>query len=90
LGFLSDTPDLTLTINRSDLERTMAGEKMLEDQIADGTASIEGDASILAQLASLMVDFDPLFEILPGTKTGRAEIAHADPYEAVPGKPIAE
>ncbi len=90
LGFVSDTPDLTLTINRSDLERTMAGEKMLEDQIADGTASIEGDASILAQLASLMVDFDPLFEILPGTKTGRAEVAHADPYEAVPGKPIAE
>jgi hypothetical protein len=37
-----------------------------------------------------MVDFDPLFEILPGTKTGRAEVAHADPYEAVPGKPIAE
>ena len=90
LGFISDTPDLTLTINRSDLERTMTGEKMLEDQIADGTASIEGDASILAQLASIMVDFDPLFEVLPGTKTGRVELAHADPYEAVPGKPIAE
>jgi hypothetical protein len=30
------------------------------------------------------VDFDPRFEILPGTQ-GRAKIVHADAYEAVPG-----
>jgi alkyl sulfatase BDS1-like metallo-beta-lactamase superfamily hydrolase len=53
-GFLANKPDLTMTINRSDLEHTMTGEKTLEAQIAAGTAKVEGDASILKQLASIM------------------------------------
>ena len=89
-GFQAEKPDLTLTINRSDLEKTMMGLKTLEAQIADGTAKLEGDASVLAQLASTMVDFDPRFEIMPGTKAKPAQFAHADPYEAVPGKTVAE
>ena len=89
-GFLADKPDLTLTINRSDLEQTMMGAKTLDAQIADGTAKVEGDASILKQLASTMVDFDPRFEIMPGTKPGGAEVAHANSYEAVPRQTIVE
>ena len=89
-GFLADKPDLTLTINRSDLEHTMMGSKTLEAQIGDGAAKVEGDASILKQLASTMVDFDPRFEIMPGTKARATEVAHADPYEAVPRQTIAE
>jgi alkyl sulfatase BDS1-like metallo-beta-lactamase superfamily hydrolase len=89
-GFLADDPDLSLTINRSDLEQTMIGEKTLETQIAEGTAKIEGDASILKKLASTMVDFDPRFEIMPGTKAKKAKVAHADPYEAVPRQTIVE
>ena len=41
-GFQADKPDLTLTINRSDLEQTMMGVKTLEAQIADGTAKVRG------------------------------------------------
>ncbi len=89
-GFLADKPSLTLTINRSDLEQTMVGTKTLEAQIADGTAKVDGDATVLKQLASTMVDFDPRFEIMPGTKARAGEIAHANPYEAVPGQVIAE
>lgn len=37
-----------------------------------------------------MEDFDPRFEILPGTKARGGQVAHADCYEAVPGKTIAE
>ena len=88
-GFLADDPDLTLTINRSDLEQTMMGAKTLEAQITDGTAKVDGDVEVLKQLAATMVDFDPRFEIMPGTK-GRTEVAHAEPYEAVPRKTIAE
>ena len=55
------------------------GAKTLEAQIADGTAKVEGDVSVLAQLAATMVDFDPRFEIMPGTKA-LTEIAHADPF----------
>ena len=89
-GFQAKRPNLTLTINRSDLEQTMMGAKTLEAQIADGTAKLEGDANILKQLASTMVDFDPRFEIMPGTKATSVKVAHADPYEAVPGQPVAE
>jgi len=89
-GFQAKSPNLTLTINRSDLEQTMAGAKTLEAQIADGTAKVEGDASILKQLASTFVDFDPRFEIMPGTKSRTIEVVTADPYEAVPRPNIAE
>ena len=89
-GYLADDPDLTLTINRTDLERTMMGAKTLEAQIADGTAKVKGDASVLKKLASTMVDFDPRFEIMPGTKARTTELTDANPYEAVPGKAIAE
>lgn len=89
-GFQADKPDLTLTINRSDLEQTMMGAKTLDAQIADGTAKVQGDASILKQLASTMVDFDPRFEIMPGTKAKGSDVTKADPYEAVPRQTIAE
>jgi hypothetical protein len=68
----------------------MMGAKTLEAQIADGTAKVQGDASILNQLATTMVDFDPRFEIMPGTKAKGARLAHANEYEAVPRQTIAE
>jgi alkyl sulfatase BDS1-like metallo-beta-lactamase superfamily hydrolase len=89
-GFLSDKPDLTLTIPRSDLEQTMMGAKTLELQIADGTAKANGDVSVLVKLAATMVEFDPRFEIMPGTKPAVAESSTADPYEALLQAIIAE
>ncbi|MDB5597332.1 MAG: metallo-beta-lactamase superfamily protein [Hyphomicrobiales bacterium] len=89
-GFQADTADLTLTINRSDLEQVMAGAKTLEAQIADGTARVQGDVGILQKLAATMVDFDPRFEIMPGTRARTTSVAHADAYQAVPRKTIAE
>ena len=77
----------------------MMGAKTLEAQIADGTAKVEGDVGILKQLASTMVDFDPRFEIMPGTKARTADTAafvetgvpdKGDPYQAVPRQSIAE
>jgi len=95
-GFQASKPDLTLTINRADLEQTMMGTKSLEAQIADGTAKVDGDAGILKQLATTVVEFDPRFEIMPGTKarpptagaTGTA--APRDAFEAVPRPTVAE
>ena len=68
----------------------MMGVKTLEAQIKDGTAKVQGDVSILGKLAATMVDFDPRFEILPGTKARGGKVAHAEGYEAVPGKTISE
>ncbi len=82
-GFLADDPDLTITINRSDLEIVMMGEKKLADQIADGTAKVDGNVEILKQLASTMVVFDPRFEIMPGTR-GPATEEDLNDYEYGP------
>ena len=89
-GFLAEDPDLTLTINRTDLELTMMGAKKLSAQIADGTAKIEGDASMLAKLGATMVEFDPRFPIMPGTKLRQTDVEQHNAYEMVPGNPIAE
>ena len=37
-----------------------------------------------------MVDFDPRFEIMPGTKPAAVEVADLNPYETGPVKPVAE
>jgi alkyl sulfatase BDS1-like metallo-beta-lactamase superfamily hydrolase len=67
-GYLADDADLSITINRSDLEQVMMGVKSFMAQVEDGTAKTEGDLGVLEQLATTMVDFDLLFEVLPGTK----------------------
>jgi alkyl sulfatase BDS1-like metallo-beta-lactamase superfamily hydrolase len=68
-GFQAKDADLTLTINRSDLEQVMMGVKPLAAQIEDGTAKVKGDLGVLQQLAAAMVTFDMGFEILPGTSS---------------------
>lgn len=73
-----------------DPDLTMMGAKTLEAQIADGSATVDRDASVLQQLASTMVDFDPRFEIMPGTKIRDTDSERSNPYEAVPGAPAIE
>jgi alkyl sulfatase BDS1-like metallo-beta-lactamase superfamily hydrolase len=82
-GFLAEDPDLTITINRSDIEQAMTGTKPLQDQVADGTAQLDGDATVLLHLADLLVHFVPNFEIMPGTD--REDMAvDADPFTQEP------
>ena len=82
-GYQAADADLTLTINRSDLETVMMGQKSLEAQIVAGKAKLDGDPSVLAKLASTMVDFELGFEILPGTKPAVVEASAetANPFE---------
>lgn len=67
-GFLADDADLTITLNRSDIEQAMIGTKPLQEQIAHGTAQAEGDVGVLLTLAGMLVHFTPTFEIMPGTR----------------------
>lgn len=81
-GFQVENPDLTITINRSDLVQVMMGAKTLAAQIDDGTAKIEGNRDVLKQLASTLVDFELGFEILPGTKApAEAKVADKAPFD---------
>lgn len=66
-GFQAKDADLTITINRSDLEQTMMGAIKLDEQIKSGKAKTEGNLKILEQLKTMMVHFDLGFEMMPGT-----------------------
>lgn len=79
-GFLHDDPDLSITINRSDLENIMMGVKSFAASIEDGTAQAEGNVDILGEIARTLVTFEMGFEILPGT-AGPAGDVDLNPYE---------
>ncbi|MGD9954937.1 MAG: alkyl/aryl-sulfatase [Candidatus Nanopelagicales bacterium] len=82
-GFVSDTADLTITLDRTDIEDAMIGIRPLQQQVAAGTASLEGDASVLARLAQMLVTFQLGFEMLPGTGGVPAPTAD-DPFAQPP------
>jgi len=80
-GFQADDADLTVTINRSDLEQTMMGAVSFDEQIEAGKAKIEGSREPYEQLKAMLVHFDLGFEIMPGT--GAKDLTPArQPFEA--------
>ena len=66
-GFQDNNADLTIIINRSDLDLVMMGVKSMDEMIADGTARTKGDKGVIDKLKSTLIHFDLRFEILPGT-----------------------
>ncbi len=88
-GYQADDADLSITINRSDLEPVMMGVKSFMAQIEDGTAQTEGNLDVLDQLASAMIEFDLFFEVLPGTK-GPSVAADLNDFEVGASDPVSE
>lgn len=70
-GFQSPTADLSIVINRSDLELIMSGLSTFPDLAGEGKVKLDGDASIIQKLQDLLVQFSSDFEILPGTLPAR-------------------
>jgi alkyl sulfatase BDS1-like metallo-beta-lactamase superfamily hydrolase len=66
-GFHSPTADLSMTINRSDLELIMSGLSTFPQLAEEGKLKLEGDASIIGKLQAVLVKFSADFEIMPGT-----------------------
>jgi alkyl sulfatase BDS1-like metallo-beta-lactamase superfamily hydrolase len=67
-GFQAVDADLTITINRSDLETVMMGAVKFDDQIKSGKAKLEGNRDVYEQLKSTLIQFELGFEMMPGTK----------------------
>jgi len=65
-------PDLTVTIDRADLEAVMMQRATLGEQVAGGKASFTGDPGVFQRLTGMLVAFTPDFEILPGTRPAPA------------------
>lgn len=83
-GQRSAKPDLTVTLNRPDLELIMSGKATFDTLLKAGKVRFDGDRRALDQLASTIVAFTPDFELIPGTKGSGAPAAPAgkhDPFE---------
>jgi alkyl sulfatase BDS1-like metallo-beta-lactamase superfamily hydrolase len=74
-GFQAPKPDLTVTVDRAQLNRVMMGQASFDDLIKEGMAKFDGDRTGFDQLRSILVPFTPDFEIMPGT----APKQHATP-----------
>lgn len=82
-GPQSKTPDLTITLNRSDLEKVMGGTATFDQLLVEGKAKFDGDRKPFDVLRGALVRFTPDFELLPGTKPKtQAPPTKKDPFEA--------
>ncbi|MEF9942880.1 MAG: alkyl sulfatase C-terminal domain-containing protein, partial [Burkholderiaceae bacterium] len=54
-GQAATNPDLTITVNRSDLELVMGGKASFDELLAAGKAKFDGDRKPLDQLKTLLV-----------------------------------
>ena len=85
-GYQADDPDLTITINRSDLEKVVTGQATIDELVKNGTIKLDGNTEVLGQLKQTMVQFELGFEIMPGTKKV-SQKPDMEPFEQV-GVPI--
>ncbi len=81
MGFQADDADLTITINRADLETVMMGAVRFDDQITNGKAKLKGNRDVYEQLKTTLVQFELGFELMPGTKEPDEPEA-GNPFEA--------
>lgn len=67
-GQQASNPDLSITVNRRDLESVMSGAASFDDLLKAGKATFVGDRKPLDLLLTSLDSFTPDFELLPGTK----------------------
>jgi len=82
-GRQAKNPDLSITIDRADLETVMMGAATFDEQIKNGKAKLDGNKKVYDQLKTTLVQFEMGFEIMPGTGK-RVAAAKKDPFEQVP------
>ena len=67
IGFQSDDATVTIVVNRADFEQVMLGERSFEELIESGASDVDGDLRGLQRMLASLVEFNLLFELLPGT-----------------------
>ena len=82
-GFTDPKADLTITLNRTDLDLVMMGAQSFEALEAQGKARFVGDRKPFEQLRGLMTQFTPDFEVFPGTRNARSAPAATKPFQMV-------
>lgn len=67
-GYRAEDADLTITVNRSDLDFFIMGQTTFRELVQNSKAKLDGNPEVFAQLRSMLVNFDDRFAIMPGTK----------------------
>jgi alkyl sulfatase BDS1-like metallo-beta-lactamase superfamily hydrolase len=73
--------DMTITVDRSDLESVMMGVATFDDLVGQGKATMEGNRKAFDDLRAMLVQFSMGFQILPGTGGTSLTAAPAKPFE---------
>jgi alkyl sulfatase BDS1-like metallo-beta-lactamase superfamily hydrolase len=89
-GFQDPKADLTITVDRADLNRIMMGQASFEQLEDEGKAKLEGDRAVIGKLRDLMVAFTPDFEILPGTANAKSQTPPGQSFALPPDKTLVE
>ncbi|MDB5392374.1 MAG: beta-lactamase domain protein [Planctomycetaceae bacterium] len=71
-GAQAEHPDLTITMNLTDLATVIGGTATVDDLIQAGKAKFDGDRKPFDLLRSTLVRFSPDFELIPGTNSQSA------------------
>ena len=79
-GVQSPKPDLTLTLNRADLNRVMLGVATFDSLAQEGRARFDGDRTAIYKLRDLMVTFTPDFEFIPGSAPEKRQVPPGRPF----------
>jgi alkyl sulfatase BDS1-like metallo-beta-lactamase superfamily hydrolase len=72
-GQQAKDPDLTITVDRADLETVMMGAATFDQQIEAGKAKLDGNRKVYEQLKTTLVQFELGFEMMPGTRKAEAK-----------------
>ena len=83
-GFQVDEPDLTITLNRSDLNAIMMGTTTFDDLLKKEKVKFDGNREPFDLLRSSLVRFAMDFEVLPGTGGKRLTQPTGEPFEIAP------
>ncbi|GBE08756.1 metallo-beta-lactamase superfamily protein [bacterium BMS3Abin11] len=84
-GYSARDAGLTITINREDLLAIMMGLKTFDEQLKAGKAQFKGDRKIFDQIRLAMTDFNPFFELMPGTAEKKATTRKTKPLQVETG-----
>lgn len=80
-GFTKPGAELTVTLNRTDLDQVMVGAKTFEELEAQGKAKFEGDRRPFNELRSILTVFTPDFEIFPETANASPVPTNVKPFQ---------
>ena len=87
-GVQAAKPDLTVTVNRADLNRVMMGVATFDQLVQEGKARYDGDRTAIYKLRDLMVTFTPDFEFIPGSAPDKRQVPPGRPFALPDFNPV--